>query len=263
MSITVPPTRTRLRRLAVSSALAASLAAGIAAGDEIEVSLALDTEPRTVTVPPDLAAAIEAAPKSVVANADGSAPSPTCRTCGSSAASPPSADQISPSIASNMDAPSLRAGDYRTRDGWIRLHTNAPHHRRAALAALDCGETRADVEARVRDWSADELESAVVAAGGCAAAMRSADAWRAHAQGRAVGAEPLMALESFATDAPVWRMTQPDRPLAGLRVLDLTRILAGPVATRFLAGYGADVLRIDPPDWDLSLIHISEPTRPY
>jgi len=39
----------------------------------------------------------------------------------------------------------------------------------------------------------------------------------------------------------------PLRPLARLRVLDLTRVIAGPVATRFLAAYGADVLRIDPP----------------
>lgn len=143
------------------------------------------------------------------------------------------------------------AGDYRARDGWIELHTNAPHHRAAAVAALGCAVDRDAVAAAVATWSADELESAVVAGGGCAAAMRSAGAWRAHPQGASVAAEPLMALETFDLDAPApARIVSPDRPLAGVRVLDLTRILAGPVATRFLAGYGADVLRIDPPDWD-------------
>jgi crotonobetainyl-CoA:carnitine CoA-transferase CaiB-like acyl-CoA transferase len=71
-----------------------------------------------------------------------------------------------------------------------------------------------------------------------------------HPQGRAVATEPLVHI--VGTDhrsAFLWRPA-PSRPLADLRVLDLTRVLAGPVATRFLAGYGADVLRIDPPGWD-------------
>ncbi len=148
------------------------------------------------------------------------------------------------------------AGDYATSDGWIRLHTNAPLHRQAALRALGFAQPGADVTremvaARVRETRARELEEHVIAAGGCAAEMRSQEAWANHPQGQAVKSEPLLAIRSFEkTSKPVPWVPQADRPLAGVRVLDLTRILAGPIATRFLASFGAEVLRIDPIDWD-------------
>ena len=150
------------------------------------------------------------------------------------------------------------AGDYATADGWIRLHTNAPHHRAAALAALgfaqDTLPDKAAVSHAVAAWSAQALEAAVVGRNGCAAAMWSQAQWASHPQAQHVQAEPLVALtQHTALDAapPAWASHfNPARPLQGIRVLDLTRVLAGPVATRFLAGFGADVLRIDPPDWD-------------
>ena len=142
------------------------------------------------------------------------------------------------------------AGDYPAADGWIRLHTNATRHREAALAALGCGGGRDTVAAAVRGARADELEAAIVARGGCAAVMRSLAAWADHPQGRAVAAEPLVLLDKREATGAADRPIDPVRPLAGVRVLDLTRILAGPVATRFLAAYGADVLRLDPPGWD-------------
>lgn len=143
------------------------------------------------------------------------------------------------------------AGDYASRDGWIRLHTNAAAHRAAVLAVLDVPEDRAAVSQAVGRWSAEELESAVVAHGGAAAAMRSLAQWREHPQGRSVAREPLVwSQRTSVAVRPEAPFGQEGRPLAGLRVLDLTRVLAGPVATRLLAGWGAQVLRIDPPDWD-------------
>ena len=142
------------------------------------------------------------------------------------------------------------AGDYRTSDGWIRLHTNAPHHRRAAERVLGPRATKDEMARAVARWPKRDLETAIIGAGGCAAEMRATSAWSDHPQGRAVAAEPL--IHMVARDRVPARNANAlaSRPLAGVRVLDLTRVLAGPVASRFLAGYGADVLRIDPPDWN-------------
>jgi hypothetical protein len=142
------------------------------------------------------------------------------------------------------------AGDYRAKDGWIKLHTNAPHHRAAALRALGVAADRAAVADAVSSLKAGALEAAIVAEGGCAAQMRSIAAWAEHPQGQAVAAEPLILWSTEGAAPARAHVSTPSRPLAGVRVLDLTRVIAGPVAGRFLAAYGAEVLRIDPPDWD-------------
>ena len=142
------------------------------------------------------------------------------------------------------------AGDYAARGDWIRLHTNAPHHRAAALAVLGVPAEREAVARAVAEMDATELQDAVVRAGGCAARMHSLREWGVHPQGAAVMAEPLVHFDPSVDRSDLTWSPDPQRPLRGLRVLDLTRVLAGPVATRFLAAFGADVLRIDPPDWD-------------
>ena len=142
------------------------------------------------------------------------------------------------------------AGLYRTADeSWIRLHTNAPQHRLAALRVLQCPGERSAVEDAVRDRNATELETAIVEEGGCAAEFRSLRDWQAHDQGKAVQREPLITWTVLEQPGMQRRSLSERLPLHGTRVLDCTRVLAGPVCTRFLAGYGAEVLRIDPPGW--------------
>jgi hypothetical protein len=143
------------------------------------------------------------------------------------------------------------AGNYRARDGWIRLHTNYGYHRAAVERVLGAAD-RESVRAAVAEWKAEDLETAVVEAGGCAAVMRTREDWLASPAGAATADAPLAAVADRLRPAGAG---VPDRaagtggpvPYAGVRVLDLTRVIAGPVATRFLAAYGADVLRIDPP----------------
>jgi hypothetical protein len=143
------------------------------------------------------------------------------------------------------------AGDYQTEDGWIRLHTNALHHKRAALSILNCEDKRDSVAKVVNLYPAEALETAIVEAGGCEAQMRSIDEWQTHPHGRFLQDEALVNWRYHDSSPRSYlNKSKTALPLSGVRVLDLTRILAGPVASRFLAGFGADVLRLDPPEWD-------------
>lgn len=141
---------------------------------------------------------------------------------------------------------------YRTRDGrHIFLHTNHAHHRAAALRLSGAtGDTRADLESAVAMLDAFEFEAALAAEDGIGAVTRTRDEWNASAQGKAIAALPLFTIDKIG-DAPLRKLPEAARPLSGIRVLDLTRVLAGPAAGRLLAEHGAEVL------------HLAAPHTPY
>ena len=148
--------------------------------------------------------------------------------------------------------PALRdpvMGFYATRDGrWIQLHTNFPHHLEGVLNVLGCANDRAAVAEAIRGWDGATLDQTLADAGLCAALIRTPDEWAALDQAKAIAGLPLFEIERIG-DAPVEppREAGAERPLAGVRVLDLSRIIAGPVAGRALAQHGAEVLMVNGP----------------
>lgn len=140
------------------------------------------------------------------------------------------------------------AGVYKTGDGrFVRLHTNFPHHRDAVCKVLNCKPEREAVQAALMQWQGEAFETAAYAEGGVVALMRSHAEWSALPQAAALAALPLVEISKIGEADP--RPWPPgDRPLAGIRVLDLSRVIAGPVAGRTLAAHGADVMLISSPD---------------
>ncbi|AME22887.1 CoA transferase [Burkholderia sp. PAMC 26561] len=147
-------------------------------------------------------------------------------------------------------APELRdplTGFYETRNGrWIQLHTNFKHHRDGVVKLLGCANDHAGVSEEIRHWDGATLDQALADAGLCAALIRTPEEWSMLPQARAIAETPLLEITRLG-DAPPEPIGNGERPLSGVRVLDVSRIIAGPVAGRTLAEHGANVLLINGP----------------
>ncbi len=140
------------------------------------------------------------------------------------------------------------AGDYQCSDYWIRLHTNYSYHLEAALKVLGKHSNKEELAKTLLSKKAIEVEADIIRASGCAAVMYNRESWKNHEHGKYTIDEKIAVLElKHNAEIKLPKILNSTLALTGVKILDLTRVIAGPTCTKFLSAHGADVLHLDPP----------------
>jgi crotonobetainyl-CoA:carnitine CoA-transferase CaiB-like acyl-CoA transferase len=139
---------------------------------------------------------------------------------------------------------------YPTRDGrFVKIELFYPRLRDAMFKVLKCAPSQRAVEAAIMQWDGEALERAIRDESGAIGMVRSADEWRTHPVGRRLAAKPVVEIEKIGDSDPVPLPPGCDTPLGGIRVLDCTHVIGGPITGRTLAEFGADVLHLSKPNY--------------
>lgn len=137
-------------------------------------------------------------------------------------------------------------GYFPCADGWVYLHCQFPHLKQRMLQVLDLPNDPDAVRAGLLHLSAQEVEDRAADAGACGIRRRSRAEWQAHAHAQHLAKNPVVRLQGHGTALPK-PMALGEQPLTGVRVLDLSRVIAGPTIGRVLAEHGAEVMRVSGP----------------
>ena len=157
---------------------------------------------------------------------------------------PDAAGAWQPVVNHNHEAMIQITQPWPTRDGrWFLPHFGLPHLQQRVLGVLGAEPNPDSVKAAVAKWDALDLEAAIDEARACGAMVRTNAEWLAHPHGQALVAKPIVEIMKIGDSDPE-PLPDGDRPLSGIKALDLTRILAGPIAGRTLAEHGAEVLMV-------------------
>jgi crotonobetainyl-CoA:carnitine CoA-transferase CaiB-like acyl-CoA transferase len=139
---------------------------------------------------------------------------------------------------------------YPTRDGrFVKIELFYPRLPDAMFKVLKCAPSQRAVEAAIMQWDGEALERAIRDESGAIGMVRSADEWLAHPVGRRLAAKPVIEIEKIGDSDPVPLPPGCDTPLGGIRVLDCTHVIGGPITARTLAEFGADVLHLSKPNY--------------
>jgi crotonobetainyl-CoA:carnitine CoA-transferase CaiB-like acyl-CoA transferase len=148
-----------------------------------------------------------------------------------------------------VDSP-LSGEFYPTRDGrFVKIELFYPRLCDAMFKVLKCAPTQRAVEAAIMQWDGEALELAIREESGAIGMIRSAAEWRDHPVGRRLAAKPVIEVQKIGDSDPIPLPKGCDKPLSGIRVLDCTHVIGGPVTARTLAEFGADVLHISKPNY--------------